>query len=262
MSPIGMTTTATGTPCWLEISTPDPAATKRFYSALFGWEFEGAVATLFGDPVAGVRHEPEAALGWTPYLSISDFAETAARAKRYGGKLIGEPDPEGRSLLRDPAGTRVGLCVPSQAWRFTAGVPGSLVWAELVTARATLADRFYGAVFGHEQRQFGDGRKFDYVVWYSGGESVLARVRMALDTPPDVPARWIAQFAVDPDLGFEATLGRARRLGARLRFKPYTSALGRVAVLSDPLGTRFAIIDPEAADESAWGAGSDDPYDD
>jgi predicted enzyme related to lactoylglutathione lyase len=99
-------------------------------------------------------------------------------------------------------------------------------------------------------------------VWYAGEDSVLARVRMALDTPEDVPARWIAQFAVDPDLGFDATVALARRLGARLRFKPYRSALGRVAVLADPLGTRFAVIDPDDSDESEYGSVADDPYDD
>lgn len=276
-----MTTTATtrtpapeiptlGSPCWIEIATPDLALTSRFYSTLFGWEYEDnagyTVATLFGDPVAGLRHDENGALGWAPYLSTPDIDTTATRAKRYGGKLIGDriPVPElgTKAVMLDPAGTPVGLCTPGNDWRFTAGLPGSLVWAELVTARATLADRFFGAVFGHEHKQFGDGRRFDYMVWYSGEESVLARVRMALGTPPDVPARWIAHFAVDPDVGFDATLALARKHGARLRFKPYTSALGRVAVLADPLGTRFAIIDPEQADDQAWGWAADDPYDD
>lgn len=248
-----------GSPCWLEIATPDPDATARFYGRLFGWEFHDHTATLFGEPVAGLRHAAEPALGWTPYLATPDIGATARVAARYGGRLTDRQAH--KAILLDPTGTAVGLC-RSERIHFTAGVPGSLAWAELVTWRATLADRFFGAVFDYGQRQFGDGRRFDHMVWYAGEDSVLARVRMALGTPEDVPARWIAHFAIDPDLGFEATVDRARRFGARLRFKPYGSALGRVAVLADPLGTRFALIDPDDSDEWEYGSVVDDPYDD
>ena len=255
-----ITKPALGSPCWLEIATPEPEATARFYGRLFGWEFDGATATLFGEPVAGVRRAAEPALGWTPYLATPDIDRTARQAARYGGRL---KDRKGdKAILLDPTGTAIGLCECGEGHHFTAGVPGSLVWAELVTWRATLADRFFGAVFDYGQKQFGDGRRFDHVVWYAGEDSVLARVRMALGTPEDVPARWIAQFAVDPDVGFEATIDLARRLGARLRFKPYRSALGRVAALADPLGTRFALIDPDDSAESEYGSVIDDPYDD
>ena len=249
-----------GSPCWLEIATPDPDATARFYGRLFGWEVDDNTATLFGEPVAGLRRAVEPGLGWTPYLATPDIDTTARRAARYGGRIA---DRNGdKAILLDPTGTEVGLCQCDEGHHFTAGVPGSLAWAELVTWRATLADRFFGAVFDYGRKQFGDGRRFDHVVWYAGEDSVLARVRMALDTPEDVPARWIAHFAVDPDLGFTASVDLARRLGARLRFKPYRSALGRVAVLADPLGTRFALLDPDDSDESEYGSVADDPYDD
>lgn len=96
----------------------------------------------------------------------------------------------------------------------------------------------------------------------SGGDSVLGRVRMAPGTPVEVPPRWIAHFAVDPGLGFDRTLHVARAAGAKLRFRPYTSTLGKVAVLSDPLGTRFAIIDPALAADWDYRSAADDPYDD
>ena len=54
----------------------------------------------------------------------------------------------------------------------------------------------------------------------------------------------------------------ARLSGATMRFKPYDSTLGKVAVLADPLGTRFALIDPTLAAPWQYGSGADDPYDD
>jgi hypothetical protein len=71
-----------------------------------------------------------------------------------------------------------------------------------------------------------------------------------------------ARPQVNPDFGFEQTLGRASAAGGRLRLPPDPSTLGRVAVLSDPQGTRFAIIDPALASDWDYTAAVDDPYDD
>ncbi|KAA2252698.1 VOC family protein [Solihabitans fulvus] len=271
-----MTTALPGSPCWVELATSDLSASTRFYESVFGWEYEPrrdaegveyTVATLFGEPVAGLRHYPGEILDWTLYLAVEDLDTSIRTVRRFGGHVI-EPRPHqvpgvgAKVLIDDPSGATVGLCQPAADWGFTAGVPGALVWVEFVTRKATLADRFFGRLFEFEQQQYGDGRTVDYVVWSVGGDSVVGRVRMAEGTPVDVPPRWIAHFAVDPDLGFDETLNRARRLGARLRFKPYTSSLGRVAVLSDPVGTRFAIIDPALADDWDLGSAADDPYDD
>ena len=66
-----------------------------------------------------------------------------------------------------------------------------------------------------------------------------------------------------PLLVVAAVLAAAARLaGARLRLKPYHASLGKVAVLGDPLGTRFAIIDPALANDWDYSSGADDPYDD
>jgi hypothetical protein len=264
-----------GSPCWLEIATGDFAATKRFYGSVFGWKFEErndaaggdyTVALLDGEPVAGLRHHVGPIRDWTLYLATRDLDTTARDVRRFGGKVIENrhviPGVGAKMLVDDPSGATVGICQPDQDWQFTVGLPGSLVWAEFVTRRAAVADRFFGALFGYEQRQVGDGKQVDHMVWYVDGESVLARVRMAEHTPGDVPPRWIAHFGVDPDIGFDQTLRDVRSHGARLRFKPYTSSIGKVAVLSDSKGTRFAIIDSSLATDDGYRSANDDPYDD
>jgi predicted enzyme related to lactoylglutathione lyase len=264
-----------GSPCWLEIATGDLAATKRFYGSVFGWEFEirtdaagedYTVALLDGDPVAGLRNHVGPILDWTLYLTTPDLDATARDVQRFGGRVIEDrhvvPGVGAKMLVDDPSGATVGMCQPDEDWRFTVGLPRSLVWAELVTRRATVADRFFGALFRYEQRQFGDGKRVDHMVWYVDGESVLARVRMAEGTAGDVPPRWIAHFGVDPDVGFDQALWDVRSHGARLRFKPYTSSIGKVAVLSDSRGTRFAIIDSSLATNDGYRSANDDPYDD
>ncbi|ASR36246.1 hypothetical protein BAY61_15930 [Prauserella marina] len=270
------TPVAPGTPCWIELATPDLDRSMRFGQELYGWHFERVrdsagedyvIALLFGEPVAGLRRHPADILDWTVYLATDNLSTAGNHASKLGGRVL-HPRPHAvpgvgtKTLIDDPSGATVGLLQPAADWAFTAGVPGALIWLEFVTRRATLADRFFGSLFGYDQRQYGNGRTIDYVVYSHGDDSAIGRVRMAADTPADVPPRWIAHFAVDPDLGFDNTLQRARAAGARLRFQPYTNSLGKVAVMSDPLGTRFAIIDPSLASEWTFGSAADDPYDD
>jgi len=265
-----------GSPCWLELATPDPERTTRFYRDLLGWDYHWvqdsdgqhyALALLDGEPVGGIRPHAGEIRDWTPYLAAADLVETAETVLRLGGAML-HPAPRivpgvgATALADDPSGATVGLAQPGPDWAFTAGVPGSLVWLEFVTRHPAGTDRFHAGLFGYTQRQFGDGKNFDYVVYGHGEDSVLARVRMAPDTPAEVPPRWIAHFAVHPGEGLNDTVRRARAAGAKLRFRPYASTLGRVAVLSDPLGTRFALIDPDLASEWEHGSAVDDPYDD
>lgn len=136
---------------------------------------------------------------------------------------------------------------PTRArWAFAAGTPGALGWIEYITRHAPQADRFYTRLFGYRGHQFGDGTTVDYLVYYTGDDSVIGRVRMDPGTPADVPPRWIAHFVLQPHHDFDQTLRRAHAAGARLRFPPYPSTLGKVAVLSDPHGTRFASLNPHS----------------
>lgn len=264
-----------GSPCWVELATPDLDRSLRFYHTLFGWEYQRVrdadgqdylLALLGDEPVAGLRPYRHAVLDWTVYLAVSDIAAAGKRVHRLGGALLrsqaaGLPGVGSTVLIDDPSGATVGLIRPAADWAFTVGVADALVWLEFVTRQAAVADRFFGALFGYTQRQFGDGRRVDYMVYSVGGDNVLGRVRMDPGAPADVPPRWIAHFAVASG-EFDETLYRARSAGARLRFQPYTSALGKVAVLADPAGTRFALIDPSLASEWDYGSAADDPYDD
>src|SRR4051794_41979058 len=86
-----------GTPSWVDLSTPDPAAAKRFYGELFGWEAEEAGPpeetggyALFklrgqlgagGSPLVGENPPP----GWGAHVSPGDPPAGGARAPGGGG---------------------------------------------------------------------------------------------------------------------------------------------------------------------------------
>jgi predicted enzyme related to lactoylglutathione lyase len=273
-SPLPSTPTV-GSPCWLELATDQPEAAMTFYQQVMGWDYEVRddsdgvpyyVASLAGDPVAAIRPVAEPIMDWIVYLLTDDLAATVKLAEQLGGGIVetahSVPKVGLKALVEAPAGAVFGACQPAPDWTFTAGMPNTLVWAEFITHLARQADQFFGELFGFLGQQFGDGADDDYMVWYAGDDSVIGRARMMPGTPSTVPARWMAHFRTPLDRDFDDALVLAHEAGARLRFRPFASQIGRVAMLSDPTGARFALIDPSLAVEGGGGSGADDPFDD
>ncbi len=264
-----------GSPCWLELATNQPQEAMEFYQKIMGWEYvqrtdgEGHpyfVATLVGEPVAGIRPVRRGLTDWTLYLATGDLTALLRNSDLYGGNTIETahtvPGVGTKALVAAPAGAVFGVCQLAPDWGFTAGVPNSLVWAEFITHRAPQADQYFGELFGFTGQQIGNGIDDDYMVWYAGEDSVIGRAMMMPGTSQSTRARWVAHFRTPLDRGFDDAVYEAHEAGARLRFRPYSSQLGQVAVMSDPVGVRFALIDPSLAVEGSSGSGADDPFDD
>lgn len=264
-----------GTPCWIELVTTDVPVACDFYGALFGWEFErhddlreGAhvIAHRDGYPVASVRESADGRSRWRLFLATEDCAATAAEAGKLGGVITVPrsrvPGLGVKLVLVSPSDDEFGLLEPDPAWQFDVGLPGTLVWAELVTIKAQAADQFYGGLFGYTSEQFGTEHVSDYEVWYLGADSVLARVCMIRDhMSPGAHAHWLLYLGVDEEVGTDEMVRTAVAHHGRIRVDPHDSSLGRVAVLRDPLGARFALVDPSQATDYG-SSGNDDPYDD
>ncbi|MBD0673271.1 VOC family protein, partial [Streptomyces sp. CBMA156] len=150
-----------GVPCWVVLTTPDPARAQRFYGALFDWEFvptgpAETVATRYGVQVAAVEpSDPSAPPAvWTTFLACPDPPRTVAAVRAAGGRALREPYevPElGRAALAvDPLGARFGLW---QAGTVDgAGLvdePGALAWNEHLSPDPEAARAFYRTVFGY-----------------------------------------------------------------------------------------------------------------
>lgn len=244
-----------GTPCWVDVSTPDPVRTELFYSLLFGWrpvphtEASRSGYTLLqldGIDVAGVAHAAEGSVapGWSTHFASADVDATAERIARSGGEVVAEPRDvfdAGRTCFgRDPTGAVFGVW---QAGRHAgAGLvdePVSFAWNELRTPDADAAARFYEAVFGWAGEPLGEDPDFVYRVMAAGSRSCGIWQQ-------DGASQWSVYFAVeDPD----AIATRAVELGGRVQQEPTDRPYGRMAVLEDPLGAAFSVI--RLAEESA-----------
>ncbi len=268
-----------GEPCWVDVSVSDPEASRDFYTSLFGWTYQinpdpdsrhYTHALLDGEPVAGlggVPVEPGQPVAWTLYLSSDNAANTANAVGGHGGRvLFGPVDFPGQGSMvvaADPTGAQIGFWEPAEEWKFRAGVPGSLCWAELNTRDGEAADEFFAGLFGYRQEQIGDGVNFDYTTWSLGTGTLLGRLRMGEEFSPETSPHWMVYFSVEPETGTDGAVARVAELGGWVSVHPFTSPFGRIAVVQDPGGAVFSLIDVTVrAKPARREAGVDDPYDD
>jgi predicted enzyme related to lactoylglutathione lyase len=251
-----VTSYAPGVPCWVDLMTSDPEGARAFYSGLFGWQFEVggpetgyyAQARVRGKPVAGLGGQPnpdEMPVAWTTYLATDDVDGAIKRILDNGGMLTMAPLDvmgEGRMAIAvDPTGAAFGLW---QAGRhFGAALvaePGALCWSELGTRDLDAARRFYSAVFGYGWEDVDTGPDGPpYATFAVDGRAVGGAYRMPEDAPADMPAYWMADFAVaDAD----ATVAKAQELGGGVLMPATDTPYGRFASLRDPQGAMFSVI--------------------
>ncbi|MFJ8199292.1 VOC family protein [Streptomyces sp. NPDC096152] len=244
-----------GTPCWADAMFGDVEGAKRFYGEVLGWTF-GEASSQYGDytqayadgravaavvpPMPGQEGHSQ----WCLYFASPDAAATAARIRGNGGEVLLEPMRVGdlgtMCLAREPSGAVFGVWQAGRHEGFEAtAVPGAYCWAEVFTREPEKADAFLTAVFGYTAKRIQD-EAVDFRMFNVGGETVLGRMRMTEDFPPEVPPYINVYFTV---ADCDDAVARATKLGGVLRFGPMDSPFGRFAALGDPQGANFSVID-------------------
>ncbi|WP_369241742.1 VOC family protein [Streptomyces sp. R21] len=250
-----MAVRAEGTPCWADAMFSDVEGAKSFYGDVLGWTF-GEASSEFGNytqayangkAVAAVvppMPGQESQSAWCLYLASRDVAATAAKIRDNGGQVLMEPMKVGdfgsMLLALDPGGVAFGVWQAGVHEGFEAqGVPGAYSWAEIYTREPEKADAFFPAVFGYSAKQMEDDA-IDYRMYNLGEDTVLGRMKLTGDFPPEVPPYVNVYFAVED---CDAAVAKATDRGAVVRFGPMDSPFGRFAALSDPQGAAFSVID-------------------
>ncbi|MEU5695544.1 VOC family protein [Actinosynnema sp. NPDC020468] len=247
-----------GTPAWAEVPTRDPEAARAFYAGLLGWTYDVStdpdhhgytIAYSAGEQVAGLFTAPDDATppGWLLYLHTTDIGETAKQVADLGGTpVLGPFEIPGRGhvlLAVDPGGASIGFWQSTDGYALPQARAGALSWQELNTADPGPADAFYPALFDYRGQQLGDGDQFDYRVWSVGEGEAAGRMRTGSDYPPELADRWMLYFGVDPEVGADAAAAKAAELGGTVLVPPFDSPYGRIAVVTDPSGAPFSLVD-------------------
>lgn len=250
---------AQGVPSWVDLMTSDQDAAIAFYGAAFGWEamISGpemgnyAMCMKGGHAVAGIGGLPEGSpmpTMWTTYISVEDADVIAQRAAEAGGQIIapvlavaGEGSFPGRmAVIADPSGGVFGIWeAHDHKGSGLANEPGSFAWNELLSRDPASARAFFTAVFDYDWEVMDTNTEMEYLGAKVDGRAIAGLMPMPGDVPAEVPSYWNLYFAVEDT---DETVIRAVAAGGTALVPAFDSPFGRMAVLADPQGANFSIV--------------------
>jgi predicted enzyme related to lactoylglutathione lyase len=248
-------TFAPGTPCWVDLSSPDIEGSKAFYTSLFGWQAKDLgpdsggymMFTLDGKEVAGLggTQEPGQPPAWMVYFEAPDAEAAARKVEAAGGKVVAPPFDvmnAGRmAVFQDPTGAFFSVWQPGEMkGAEVVGQPNSFAWAELNARGVEAAKPFYTQVFGWgDKTSPASNGQPAYTEWQLGGHSIGGAMEMVPQIPAQVPSHWLVYFG---STDVDATAARVVELGGKALMAPMDFPGGRFAVVQDPQSAAFGIL--------------------
>jgi predicted enzyme related to lactoylglutathione lyase len=126
------------------------------------------------------------------------------------------------------------------------GGPGTVVWNELITHRASAVEKFYRMVFGLETESEreeagadGAGGEPEHLTMTAHGRIVGGIHGVGDALPRDRGSHWLMYVEVaDTD----AAARRVTELGGRVLVPPHDTPRGRTAHVADREGAPFAVV--------------------
>lgn len=249
------TATTVNKPVWVDLASTDAAASRDFYSNLFGWQVEVNPDPLYGGyglakvggmDAAGIGpgQDPNAPTSWSLYLGTEDVDDLAKRVQAAGGTVVAPPfdvGDQGRmAVFQDPAGAYISAWQGTRMGGFQTDAPNSFGWAELNARGLERAIPFYTTVFGWTTKtsEMGEGQP-PYTEFQIDGDSVAGGWEMNPMVPAEVPSYWQVYFDVaDVDSAYQKALA----LGATELLPPQDFPGGRFSIVSDPQGASFGLL--------------------
>ena len=242
-----------GTPTWIDAASPDAAAARAFYQAVFGWEYDIGPAEYGGyttarlgtRTVAGLLGDaPEPAPpAWNLYFATHDIDADVARAVALGATVIapvatvGEfgsmvvcQDPTGAVFCLWQAGSHIGAQVTDE--------PGAAGWYELYSPNAQQARDFYTALLGASANPMPGGMEY-YVL--NHGDTPICGIMQIDPAWGDFHPHWITYFVV---ANADETVATVKAHGGKVMGPIEDSPFGRIAALADSGGATFKVVEP------------------
>lgn len=254
-----MVTIPTGRFVWFDYVSNEARKAQSFFGELFGWKTKEApmpggrsyTMIALGDAtIGGYTEPPPANTHWLAYLQVSDARATAAAVTSLGGTVAKPPFAVGdfatMALVVDPLGAAFALWQPNQVRDSGdyGDTDGAWIWTELYSEEPDRSVAFYEAIGGFETESMkmgGGGPGPDrYELLKSDGKTRAGIMKM-----PGMPPQWMPYVKV---ASTDATVDKAKKLGADVKTVETVAGVGRLAVFIDPLGAPLGILQPQPGD--------------
>ena len=246
-----------GAPCWADLWTSDVEGSRKFYSALLGWEAQepseefGGYFMFHRDgaPIAGGMGDMGPGMAadnsWKIYLSTDDIVGLHDSLASLGAEALSPPMPVadlGQNLVfTDPNGARLGAWQPGTFPGFaTMEEHGAPSWFELFTRDHAAAVGFYESVFRWRTDVVGDTDDFRYSTQQGPGpgDQLAGVMDASAFLGEDEQPHWSVYWEVDDvDEALARTIGLGGSVVAEAMDTPY----GRMATALDSTGSRFKL---------------------
>lgn len=243
---------------FVELVTPDLAAAKQFYAGLFGWTFrdiqadgtEYAEASLDGRPVAGLIHRDVPAgkhrqPAWLSFIAVSDVDAAKEIALQHGAKVLFEPHSipnRGReAVFADPQGAIFAVLASSSGDPpDVLAAPGEWVWSSLITSDPDTDAAFYQTLFDYEVFELPADEGAQHFMLASDNYARVS-VNSLPANKPNIHPHWLNFVRVEDAVKMTEKLVA---LGGRVLVEPRADRHGgKVAVVADPLGAPFGLLE-------------------
>lgn len=248
-----------GSPCWIDLGSPDTGRAAAFYGGVFGWQFVSAGPEAGGygffqkdgSTVAalGPLTEEGASTAWTVYFQTDDAQATAEAVQQGGGTVRVAPTDimgEGRmAQFTDQQGARFAVFQPgrTQVGLERTSEDNALLWVELHVPDPVAGIGFYRGLFGWRSEEMqAPGMTYRVLSLRDGDQQATSFGGVAPLQEGGLGPRWVPYFAVaDAD---DVVRKTQENDGSVLMAAADVPDVGRIAWLTDTSGAVFAVLKP------------------
>lgn len=244
----------TGDFCWINMLTPQPKESEKFFSQVLGWTYGdlggmGSSIKVDGHEIGGLfdlggpNTPPGTPPGIGVMVKVDDADAMVAKCNSLGGNAKPAMDimEAGRMAeIKDPNGAQIDIWQPkkqiaSQADTNSHGAPS---WFENYALDVDRATKFYSDLFGWtpEVMQM-PGMTY---TTFKLGDVPIAGMMASTHATAEMPNVWSTYFTVDD---VDKRAAQAQEIGGSVFVPPLDiPTVGRFSGLASPQGVKFFVI--------------------
>ena len=251
---------------WADLVTPDLAAAEKFYGALFGWTFQHiragevsyAVVLLGGRPIGGIAEKPIPAgqhqqPAWLTFLATNNIDDGKKVAVAHGAKVLRDiksyPLRGRQCVLSDPEGAVFALLASSSGdTPDYLPATGDWIWSSLHAKDAGTEAAFYQNLLGYDVFDQPSDDGLEHVILSTDNYARASANDLARGSARR-HSHWLNFVRVE---NAAETSAKVAALGGRVLVEPRVDRHGgMVAVLADPAGAPFGVMEWSESDTKA-----------